>query len=485
MTMGEPQEERYRAFEIIRPNGEASDITTAELHREIEKRKMENVFPFEVFHPSARNFMQLIHTHMDIPRSYIGLNMLSVYSSAIGTAYAVRRGGRDMYMSMWSCMHGMTSSGKTVPFQICYKPLQEIQKDYDQTYLEQERDREMNRERMEVTAEGELQKQYREERLPDIIIRDAHIATLLRTILPDNPKGVTKEADEFLEWINGMNKQNGQEGIDEQVYLTGWNGGAYRGVRAGRQKFVIPRVFINVIGGVQPEITYKLFKNDRDVTGFIFRILFATAEPRIALPDTTWTMPQDVEEGHRKCIHSMYKGLTVYDSFQEPRVVELNHEAAKMHHQWKRSRAIDINKMDDAMAKNIHAGILGKISEYALRFAGLLAVSDLAYEGLPFATHIEIDTDYIERAIKLAEYFYQSAWDVYSNVNTSIIAPVEVLRYAGYVRANWTQQRIGDVEFPNLGDSSKRGAEQRRKKAGRTLKKMVNDYPKVFGAVAK
>lgn len=469
---------RYEAFEVVHTaNGAGAALSDAELLAEQEKRQVENVFPFEVFHDEAKNFMTQMHQHMDIPRSFIGLSMLSSYSSAIGNAYVIKRAGGTMPMSMWSCLHGMTSSGKTVPINMCYKPLREIQQGFDHDYLTNKAELE------EARRNSEERQQYSGmvSHLPSILVRDVHIATMLRTVLPDNPKGVTKEADEILEWINGMNKQNGQEGIDEQVYLSGWNGSDYRGIRSGRDQFVVPRVFINVIGGVQPEITYKLFKNDRDVTGFVFRMLFATAEPKIAIPDATWQMPEGTEETHRKCLHSLYKGLPVRDGLQEPRILEMDKAAARHLQDWKREKALAINRMDDPKAMNIHAGILGKNAEYCLRFAGLLAVAQLSYENRPFATHVMLEKDHLDRAIKLAEYFYQSAWDVYSGVDRSVTAPMEVLKWAGYMNTKpfMTFAKIGQMEWPRMSP------EASRKKAARTMKQYIKEYPKIFGANAK
>lgn len=483
MTPGNTNKDRYEAFDIVHSaSGAAAALSDLEMKAEQEKRLVENVFPFEVFHEESKHFLTLIHEHMDIPRGFLGLSLLSSFSSAIGNAYVIKRAGGTMPLSMWSCLHGMTSSGKTVPINLCYKPLREIQQGFDRKYLEDKADMEEAKRKTHL-EENQPRTSYNGmvSHLPSILVRDVHIATMLRTVLPDNPKGVTKEADEILEWINGMNKQNGQEGIDEQVYLSGWNGSDYRGIRSGRDQFVVPRVFINVIGGVQPDITYKLFKNDRDVTGFVFRMLFATAEPKIAIPDATWQMPEGVEETHRKCLHSLYKGLPVRDALDHPRELEMNRAAAMHIQEWKSEKARAINRMDDPKAMNIHAGILGKNAEYCLRFAGLLAIADLSYEGRPFATHVTLEKDHIDRAIKLAEYFYQSAWDVYTGVDRSVTAPMEVLKWAGYMRAfpRMSFAKIGQMEFPRMKPDAS------RKKASRIMKKYIADYPKIFGAEAK
>jgi len=75
---------------------------------------------------------------------------------------------------------------------------------------------------------------------------------------------------------------------------------------------------------------------------------------------------------------------------------------------------------------------------------------------------MEITEDHMIRALKLADYFYESAWNVYSRVKKEIIAPVDVLRYASYIRAGLTHQKIGDMEFPKV-----KSPDARRKRAAR------------------
>lgn len=452
-------------------NGAAADMSTEAMEAELEKRKCQNVFPLDVFHPEAAAYMKIIHQHMDVPRAYLGLNMLAAYSSAIGTAYGIDRGGEMMYMSMWACMDGMTSSGKSLALKLVYGPLMRLQAELDQEY---------EKACMAEPLDGE--KWQDNPRMPTVIYRDSHVPTLVRTVMPDNPKGVTKMADELLEWVNGFNAMSGnKEGTDEQFWLSGWNGASYSGIRSGRKKFTVPRVFVNVVGGVQPGIAWKLFRNDRDVTGFIFRLLFATAEEnRIALPDGGFRLSDSERERHEKLIINLWKALPVNNPYDAPNVLVLTQQASLMHDKWKRAKAVAINQMDEENHREIHAGILGKIEDYALRFSGLLCVSDMAYENKTFAYRAEITPEHMARALRLADYFYQSAWDVYGRVNKTIYAPIEVLRWAGYVRGGMTLEKMGGMEFPKL-----KGKEAQRKKAGRELRKMIAEYPKIFGAVNK
>lgn len=444
----------------------AATISTQDLAAELEKRQLENVFPIDVFHKAIQPYMQALIEHLDLPRAYVGLSMLTAYSSAIGTSYAVKQSQNLTYLPIWGCLEGISSSGKSLAMDMILKPLYSIQEKYDREWKLKQDDDNLSREDLKY------------ERLMTAVVRDVHISTLVRSVMPDNPKGVTKIADEILEWINGMNQLSRKEGTDEQFYLSAWNCRPYSGIRSGKEKFSIPRPFINVVGGIQPTIMYKLFKNDRDTTGFIFRLLFAVPEKvKIAQPDSSYVFEEELEQIHTKRIEQLYKALYVENEYDDPRMLIMDRQASKALETWRRMRISKINHMRDVRDMEIHSGILGKISEYARRFAGILHVSDLAYNHHAFEDG-EISEQTMDRALRLADYFYESAATVYERVNTTVVAPAEVLRLASMVKAGYSYAMIGEklYERVKITDNAK------EKRAERLVKKAIQDYPKVFGA---
>lgn len=464
-----PSFSEYMRVEHSNPTpDEAAGLSTEAMEKELEKRQAANVFPLDVFHPAIKPYLTLLHKEMNLPRSFIGLSMLMAYSTAVGTGYAVESAnGGLLYMPLWGCLEGISSSGKSLTADMILEPIHALQREYDREWnnLRDEKGEDFN-------ANFETLKQ--------ITFRDVHMQTLVRSVMPDNPKGMLKLADEIMEFINGMNMLSNKTGIDEQFWLSAWDCRPYTGIRSGKDKFVVERPFANVIGGIQPTITWKLFKNDRDTTGFIFRFLFAVPEEvRIAQPSSTFVMPKELKELHFDRIQFMARQLEVQNEYQPPKKAILTREASQLVEAWRSKRIAKINQMETVLEKDINSGVLGKMSNYAKRFAGLLMVADLTYNYQSY-TDAHITEDHMARALKLADYFYDSAITVYERVNEDIVAPADVLRWAGYVRAGWSQQRIGDTEFPD-----KKSASSRRIKASRELKKMVKKYPRVFNAAGK
>lgn len=439
---------------------------TADIQAELRKRQgPHNVFPLHVFHDRISPFITELYQKYDIPRSYVGLSMLLSYSSAIGTAYAVTRNGSDrLYMSMWGCMNGMSSSGKSFALDTCLKPLNDLQDQFDEQY--------------ENARKGLTDDKILNLPLETVIYRDAYIPTLIRWIMPGNPKGVLKESDEILEWINGLNPMGKKESTDEQFWLSGWNGRKYSAVRSGNNKITIPRVFTNIIGGIQPPLLHKLFKNDRDVSGFIFRILFACPEEhRMAQPTPGYDIPYEQKKLHSDILHKLYKMLPVESGYENPKICQITKAATDLIIEWEREKINKINKIQNINEKNIHSGIQGKMKDYSYRFAGLLAVTDKAYQMTSFDDKfpdtISITSDIMQRALDLADYFYKSAVEVYETVDKTVTAPLNIMYMATLFKMGKSLSQMAELIHRDV---------KKKYQVRRDLQKAIQEYPKIFGA---
>lgn len=465
MSLG--QSSQFESF--IKQNANLATASEDELRAELELRNFKKPFPLHVFNDKIKPFLDALHNEYDLPRSFIGLTLLAAYSTAIGNCYhlSVKKIGK-IYLPIWACLEGMSSSGKSLVLSQILKPLFDKQKVYD----------DQAQKCLEKTGNPP-------DKMEQLIYRDSHVQTLIRYVMPDNPKGILKDSDEILEWINGMNQLSRKEGTDEQFWVSGWNCRPYTAIRANKQKYHLPNPFVNVIGGIQPSLIYKLFKNDRDTSGFIFRLLFAVPETQnIADINLDYDMPQEYEQVHSKSILSLVDELKATSSKVEDysKVLELKNEAIEEYKSWVTRRLNLTNRITDYKEKEIHAGILGKIKEYCLRFAAILHIADKSYEEFP----IYRDPDFIDRstvlkAIELADYFFESAANVSERVSKSVVAPPEVIRFASYTHAAFSFQKIGDLEFNTKGSTP----EARKKKAERAIKKMIKEYPNVFRAVEK
>lgn len=455
------------SFENFREELKNTGLTThsiESLRQEIKDReRTKNPFPLEVFHPAIKPFLQMIHDHYDIPRSYIGLSMLTAYSTAIGNGYWVsNKKLGSMPLNIWASIVGMSSSGKSVIMKQVFKPLFQIQEEYSEAW------------KAETAHKSDFEKQQHP--LKKLLFNDIQIPTLIRWVLPDNPKGMLKFSDEILEWINGMNPNNRKEGNEEQFWLKCWDGSAHQITRSGKQETSLDKMFINNFGSIQPTVLHKLFKNDRDTTGFIFRFLFALPEKdKIAIPSLDFDMPEELERIHYKSINSMYRGMNVFD-LDDIRECIFNPQAISLFDQWRREKARVINRLDDLYDRNLQGGIYGKITAYVQRMAAILHLADKAYDNKKFDIEEIVNQEVMDRAIKLGEYFFRSALDTHGLAKESEHAPVDIVRIATLWSMGKSYAEIGNLEFP--GDTE----QGRKKKVERIIKRNLPKYPKLFKA---
>lgn len=455
----------------------ASTISNEALEYEIKIRERVGAFPLHVFHKDVLPFINSLVDVYDMPRSYVGLSMLMAYSTAIGTAAAVYE-NEEMpnFLGAWGCLIGVSSAGKSLCNAFIFRPIYEKQKEYDRAW--------------NTETEGLTPYERSQQKLKTAVFRDVHVATLMRYVMPDNPKGVLKDADEILEWINGMNQMSKKgEGTDEQFYLSSWNCRTYSAIRSGKDKYTISRPFINIIGGVQPSVAPKLFANNRDTTGFIFRVLFAPPEKhKIARPNMGAEVNPEFQKIHNDALKMMLEKLPVEEDDQQPWKWRLSPHAKDLKKKWMDETINRINSMNDLNEIEIHSGIYGKIQEYINRFAGILAVADYTYWKLHDGQKTTFDLDTREymtsmpqvieggvmsRALELANYFYRSAAETHRIVSVDLSVPPKVITLALMFRQGKSLAAMSEFYYGNK-DS--------KMKMKREIEKLVKKYSKTFGA---
>lgn len=451
------EERRKQAAKVL------ATASTESIENELRNRQStKNPFPLEVFNDKIKPFIQNVHQHYNIPKSFIGLTLLTTYSTAIGNAYWLqnKRLG-SMPLTVWSCLLGVTSSGKSLCQKVMMFPLNRIQE-------------ELSFEWDQLTADMSHEERQHQQ-LKKLLFQDIVLATLTRSVLPDNPKGMLKDSDEILEWINGMNPNNRKEGNEEQFWLKCWDGSAHQLTRSGKDEVYLKKMFIAQFGGIQPTVLYKLFKNDRDTTGFIFRFLFTESENFVPLPDIMFEMPTELEAIHERSVRKMYD-VKVYDH-ESIRLCRFDHGAIHEFNEWRKMLHADVNNTLDLDERNLKAGIFGKMVTYAQRFAAILHLSDIAYDdGRVFRNEEWIDHLTMSRAIKLADYFYNAARNAHELSKRTERMPEEVSRLAILFTNGFSYEQIGVRMWPDLPPKTSKA------RAYRMVKKYITKYPERFRA---
>jgi hypothetical protein len=453
-------------------------ISTKALKQEIENREANpNYFPLEVFpaelHPLINEMKD--EDKLDLPPEFVGLAILSSYSVAIGTAYMVKTSFPDpVCMAIFGCFVGISSAGKSATTKITHKPISELQDEFDMDYEEK-------KESVSEEAAKRIVKKT-------VLLRDSRMSTLLSSVMPQNPKGLYKDHDEILEWVKGMNAGNKNGvGNEEEIWMAMWNAQRYNKQLADNKYYNIPRMYANILAGIQPIILHELFSKNRAHTGFVFRLLFAMPvihkKPR---KNIFFEMDKNTLDVHKTCVKFLYKELPIEDPYLPPKILSLEHKAKVILNEWMNRKTNEMNTIKDIDLINIMGGILGKMDEYVYRFAGILCLMDKAFYLMKQKMHMGFDDELlisenqIMRAIQVTEYFEKSALECYQLVTKKLIASDDALEMASMTRANWTLERIAERIFnEKITEANTRALCE---KARRIRKKLISEFPNAFGA---
>lgn len=448
-----------------------STATIDELQQETLKREIGIMnFPLHIFNRNLNPFIQELETNYKLPRSFIGLSLLTAYSSAIGGGYMVSTNGVDMFpLAFYSSLVGMTSSAKSLTIKKCFSFLIDEQVRIDRQWKEE-------------TADLK-QQELEAKRMKTLIYRDSHLTTLLRSVLPYNSKGVTRILDELIEWINSMNQLSKKEGIDEQIWLSTWDGVPYSAIRSGNQKFTIEKPFIGIIGGIQYQKLKELFKNDRGFSGFISRILFAVPEvDEIPLIHPEYSMNAAISSINETLQEDLYNRIEYKSYDQKPFVVKSTAEANKLYYAWVIKHTKRINAIREFDQKELEAAIFGKMKNYILRIGAILSLVDKHFdpnhEFVGFRPEEELNEKNMGYAIECAEYFTKAAIFVALYAKKETIAPTEALQLAALTKTGRSLMEIGKIMFGHETDANKM-------KVARLIKHYSALYPKTFNATPK
>lgn len=244
-------------------------------------------FPVDVFPPDLAAFCREVGEATGTPPDFAGLTMLVTAGAAIGNSRALCVKDGTWYESgrMYGANIGPPASGKTPAVNLVLKPYEGQQ----QKLLTEYR----NKKREFDEAEAELKRVTRENRAhdsgsplslpavpekptrPDRFVAVDATVEALAPLLQQNPRGLLLHQDEGVGWVRGMDQYKGGRGNDRQFWMSVFSGSQHIGDRKIQhgEAVSVPRPFINVIIGLQPDMLSELNDARGRRDGFLDRIL--------------------------------------------------------------------------------------------------------------------------------------------------------------------------------------------------------------------
>jgi len=322
------------------------DIFDQKLKKETQTLTLQGTvaFPVSFFPEPIEKFVTDTAKALSCPPDFVAMGVLVCASVAIGNGAVIEvKNNWIEGVSLYCGIIAEPGSAKTPAINKALKPLFELQERNFEEYENLKVQYELEKDNYEMELENwkkdiKTKKQVKVEKKPilpkspalqQIITMDSTMEALQDTLL-FNKRGILKLHDELLGFVRGMNQY--RAGADRQYWLSIWSNEPIIINRKGKEPIRIPRPFVSIIGGIQPDMIEEIVKTGREGIandGFIDRFLFCYPDPMPA----KWTdddVSEETVKGYCEIIERIYYALTE----DSPTVIHFDRKAKELYTLW-------------------------------------------------------------------------------------------------------------------------------------------------------
>ena len=373
-------------------------------------------FPIEAFPIRIQRIISSLHDCQGYPVDYVAAAILAAIAVGIGNSHLVQV-KRNWLESpiLYMALIGRPGANKSHPLSFAFQPFIEHDycqnQEYQKLYAEYERTMSMSKkERIEAGLDEFPQAPMRRRFLVSDITPEG-----LSLIHAQNPRGLCLWSDELSAWFKNFNRYN--NGSEEQFWLSVFNAKPTISDRKSTQSSIfIRRPYISVIGTIQKKILSELAKGERSSNGFIDRILFVMPNLQQKARWNDKELPENIEQEWNGIIGKLIQQEYALNEFGEiePQILLFTEDAKRRLYEWQHH----FSELCDRETNDTIVSIYCKLEIYIIRFCLIIQLARWTC-GECDKTCIDLLT--VERAIKLTEYFKESALNVQNVLNENTL----------------------------------------------------------------
>ena len=336
-------------------------------------------FPVSIFPTKIQRIISEVHECHNYPTDYIASAILTAIAVGIGNTHLaqIKQGWIESPI-LYMALIGRPGANKSHPLSFAMKPF--LDYDYQQNQVFEKAlakyDELMSMSRKERAESGE--EQFPQEPVRKRFLISDVTPEGLSLIHAQNKRGLCLWADELSAWFKNFNRYN--NGSEEQFWLSVFSAKTTISDRKNAKSSIfIKRPYISVIGTIQKKILSELAKGERSSNGFI-----------------------------DKLIQQEY-ALNEFGEI-EPQILLFTEDAKRRLYEWQHH----FSELCDQETNDTIVSIYCKLEIYIIRFCLIIQLARWTC-GECDKTYIDLLT--VERAIKLTEYFKESALSVQNILN--------------------------------------------------------------------
>lgn len=431
-------------------------------------------FPMECLPSIVAEMIKDEADRMQTPADLLAIPTLVTLAGAIGSEAAIRPKAHDDWAErpcLWSIVIGDPGVMKSPAISFATKPLRRLQQIYaeDQQaklaeWLELKADADQRMKAWEKEC-AELMKSSRggydrelppkpraHENLPEqpvgrrFLTQDVTVEKVMEVMKAS--RGMTLSRDELAGWLLNMSRYTA--GSDRQFYLECYSGGTYTADRIGRGETTVSDLYLNIIGGIQPDVARKIFSVEDSADDGFFDRFGLMAYPEV--PQTWELVDRKPVAGLRSSFHNICETLSKSDwmsvlhsdeDVQEGRAkpyARFSCDAQAMFNKWLTEHMREIRRSGESQI----AGLLNKQRGLLVRLA--LVIHLAAYAAGEETNPREVSSRSFTRALTLVETYLVPTWKrVWSAFGKSKTESMSMRIGKTIIKERLTGVRLSDI----------------------------------------
>jgi hypothetical protein len=352
-------------------------------------------FPFDVFPKRLLEVIKNISDALHVEPELVANSMLTIISGALGNTIRISpKHNFEVAPFIWLIVIALSGYGKSPIVQTLLKHLKHLQAI---SYNEYQKKLQEYEKKFRKAKQDETVDIPEKPKLQHYVVSDCTVEALANVFECDG-RGVIIYQDEIAGLILGFDQYKGK-GNDRQHYLELFNCDSWKIDRKAGVKF-IHNTGASIIGGIQPKVMPKVFREDSFDDGYLPRFLLYNAENR-PLKFNRQAITDEVISYWIELLNWCYDIPLVCDDagFIKPKVLILSVKALDL---WEKFYNDYGGKMP-FLSERARVFIPKLTAYYSLKFAGVLHAIEAFDKGISINSLIEDET--IQRTIELTHYF--------------------------------------------------------------------------------
>jgi len=328
-----------------------------------------NEFPVDVLPNVIQEIVKSANDTLNFPVEYTAISILYAVSVSMGLTYEIEvKKGYKLSGLIYCMLLGNPGVSKTHPLKMILQPIQDIDRNNNSIYkqeLEVYNQEVFEEKKKKVDDRNRIKKPIRKQ----LLLTDATPEAVI-DVMSFNDRGIGLYNDELSGWFGNFNRYN--NGSSMQFWLSVFSSTSYTVNRKTTEDIFIDKLYIPVIGTIQPEALMEVF-NKMPNNGFLDR--FLTAYPKDAKKEylNDKDMPDELLGMWGDIVNHIYKVPKGYfeGTFEiAPIPLKLSSESKPIFEKWQKDNTDLINDTEDSKLQ----GVYSKSEILVLRLALILEV---------------------------------------------------------------------------------------------------------------